>query len=321
MYGSRAPILIRTLLVLVVYAAAIYWLDRLLFSGSIGHRPLALALAFAIVQSVAIVVMLGVLLTRRGLAQRRARRSRRLASDAHAAVAAHAAGQDRLRALLLLQSESRHDVAVAVASFLGATRGTMHERVLSLARDLGISEKEAREGRTIERAAAGSLYDRALIAGEMQAHAERIAEHEIPRALATGDEQQSIAALDLLRAWQRALPVHGFEQALAHPSAEVRSRAFAVIPYVQPSRVARIAEGLRDGDPRVRKAAAEAAAKTRDTEAVPQLERVLHDEHRDVATAAAFALASTGEGLAVLQRSHDAVAFEALEKATLGRLA
>jgi hypothetical protein len=142
-YGSRAPILIRTLFVLVVYAAAIYWLDRLLLSGSIGHRPLALALAFVIVQSAAILVMLGVLLTRRGLAQRRARRSLRLASEAHAAVAEHAAGQDRLRVLALLQSESRHDVAVAVASFLGATRGTMHERVFSLARDLGISEKEA----------------------------------------------------------------------------------------------------------------------------------------------------------------------------------
>ncbi len=314
MYGSRSSIWIRTLFVAVVYVALIYFVERDL-SHRFESRALATAIAFVLVQSVAIVSMLAVLLTRRGLAERRARRSELVAAQAHDAVSQHAAGADRLRVLRALP---KRDVVEAVSSFLAATRGSMHERVAALARDLGIARSDTP---VLEEAAAVTLFERALLAARLQPRAAELAAGEIPRALAIGEERQSIAALDLLRTWRRALDVKGLEHALAHPSFEVRARAFSVLPYVRPLHADRIAEGLRDASPQVRIAAAQAAAKLRLETAVPALEAALRDEQRDVAIAAAFALAATSEGLERLQNVvGDATAFEALEKATIGRL-
>lgn len=307
----------QTLAVIAGYVAAIVLVERML---PVWHRALSVAVAFAIVQTIAILTMLFVLLTRRGLAQRRVQRSREIASAAHAAVAEHAAGVDRLRVLRDLQARSRRDVAGAVGNFLAGTRGSMQERVAVLARDLGISESEVREEATIERAANGSLFDRALIADEMQGRAEQLVQLEVPEALIARDERRAVAALDLLLAWRRVLPVRGVDYALIHESEEVRSRAFRAIPYVQPSHAARIADGLRDPSPRVRASAAYAAGRVRDVASIAALERALRDESNDVALAAAFALAAMPEGREALQRSESRVAFEALEKATMGRL-
>ncbi|HYH06451.1 MAG TPA: hypothetical protein VEK11_05245 [Thermoanaerobaculia bacterium] len=312
MYEKR-EIWIRTAFVAVLYAAAIYAVDRVL-PAEVGNRGLRIALAFACVQTATIVILLVVLLTRRGIAARRTRRSHAIGAEAHAAVAEHAAGHDRLRVLRALQSESKRDVAAAVLSFIAATRGSMQGRVSALARDLGIEQRNL-----LEQAAAKSLYERVLLADALRPQADHVAATEIPRVLREGNEQQILTALDLLRAWRRALRVEGLEHALKHPAAEVRSRAFAVLPYVVPSDVSFLPAGLTDASPQVRTSAAESAARLRVF--VPELERALHDDHGAVAVAAAFALASSAEGLAVLQRSTDAVAFEALEKATIGRLA
>jgi hypothetical protein len=310
---EKREIWIRTILVIVFYAAAIYAVDAVL-PRVVDSRGLRVALAFAIVQTVAILVMLIVLLTRRSIAQRRARRAHAIGAEAHAAVAEHASGQDRLRVLRALQHESKRDVSAAVLSFMSATRGSMHERVAALARELGIEHRNL-----LDHAAGETLYDRVLLADALLPQAEAVAANEIPRALREGDEQELITALDLLRAWRRALRVEGVERALTHTSEEVRRRAFAVLPYVTPYRTSALAEGLNDVSPHVRLSAAETAARMRIF--VPELERTLEDEDANVAVAAAFALASSEEGLAILKRSTNAVAFEALEKATMGRLA
>ena len=320
MYGSRTLIWLQTLAVMTGYAAAIAVVHRLVLRTSLGSRALALAIAFATVQIAAIVVMLIVLLTRRGLAGRRTQRSRELAAAARAAVAEHAAGMDRLRVLRDLQRRSRRDVAGAVASFVTATRGTMQERTTTLARVLGLSARELAEEGTVERAAGASLLDRALLADEMQPRAEQIARLEIPEALIARDERRAVAALDLLLSWRRVLAVRGVEYALIHESDEVRSRAFRVIPYVQPSHAERIPPALRDPSPRVRAAAAEAAGRLRLEMAIPALAHALRDEDGEVARSAAFALATMPGGVAMLQQSESRAAFEALEKATLGRL-
>ena len=316
MYGSPARIWAQTLAVVAIYVASIFAIDRFLLRDWMSARALTLAVAFATVQITAIAIMLIVLLTKRGLAQRRTRRSREIAAAAHAAVAEHAAGMDRLRVLRELRQRSRRDVSAAVASFVAATRGSMHERVRTLARDLGMSEREVIEEGTIERAAAGSLFERALIADEMQPRAEEIVKLEIPEALISRDEKKAVAALDLLLSWRRVFRVRGVDYALLHESEDVRSRAYRAIPYVEPSHAAQLANGLRDRSPRVREAAADTAGRLRLF--LPELEEALRDPH--VALPAAFALARTEEGRAVLQRSESRVAFEALEKAMMGRL-
>jgi len=311
---GRASIWTKTLVVVAVYAVTISVVDLLLFRGL--QRGLALALAFALVQTVAIVVMLAVLLTRRGVAEMRASRSEQVSEAAAAAVAEHAAGNDRLRVLRELRRESPRDVDRALASFLASTKGSMQERVGALARDLDAGTRPR-----IERAATASLFDRVLLAHETRAQALELARVELPRALASGDETSMIAALDLLRGWRVSLSVANFENAFAHPSAEVRRRAFLALPYMNLAAAPHIIRGLHDASAPVRAAAAQAAGRLRIAAAA--LEGALGDSDYDVALAAAFALAATPEGLAALQRhvgEGNRIAFEAVEKAAMGRL-
>lgn len=313
---KRGPIWTKTLLAVVAYAVTIALVDRLLFRGL--QRGFALALSFAVVQTTAIVLMLTVLLTRRGVVELRAARSQHVSEAAAAAIAEHAAGADRLRVLRALRSESPRDVDRAFAQFLGTTRGSMQERVQVLARDAG-----ARLRPSLERAAAATPFDRALLAHETREHALELSQRELPRALASGDETSMIAALDLLRGWRLALSVEHFEEAFAHPSPEVRRRAFLALPYVEcggSAAVLKAAAELPYANAAVREAFAQAAGKLRFFH--PVLERMLDEEH-EVALAAAFALASTPEGLDVLQRrvlAGNRIAFEAVEKAAIGRL-
>lgn len=188
----RGRIWAQTLLVVVVWAALIFAAWRTLFRGF--EQALALALAFVLVQSAAIAVMLFALLTRRGMSARRAMRSLQVGQAAADAIAEHAAGNDRLRVLRDLRSQSRRDVDRALVSFLSGTRGTMHDRVATLARDLG-----ADTSAFFHREETETLFDRILLADETRGRASSLATTEIARALASGEEKAMIAALDLLR--------------------------------------------------------------------------------------------------------------------------
>lgn len=312
---KRGAIWTKTLLVAAGYVVLIAAADWLFFRGL--QRGLALALSFGLVQTAAIVAMLAVLLTRRGVSELRAARSQHVTEAAAAAIAEHAAGMDRLRVLRDLRRESPRNVDRALGSFLANTRGSMRERVGVLARELAADTQTE-----IARDATASLFDRALLAHDTRSHAIELAQREIPRALASGEETSMIAALDLLRAWRLALTVPNFAEALTHESAEVRRRAFLALPYVSVDPSA-IATGLRDLSPLVRAAAANAAGKLRIADAVPSLEPLLGDPHHDVALAAAFALATTPAGHEALQRrvlAGNRIAFEAIEKAAIGRL-
>lgn len=323
---ARAPVWGATLAVVVFYAAAIVLVDRFVLAARLDPGALRLALAFGLVQIAAVVLILKGLMVRRRVMSRRARRAAALRAEAGALVAEHAAGTDRLRRLRQVQRRSARDVRASIRAFLASTRGTMQARVAALASDLGIDPHEPSGIPQIEELAALSLRDRAIAAGQLAPHAERIVRTEFPRRM-TSDARTVIALLDLLRAWRRALPVEGLETALAHGDPEVRWRACEAVVYAQPSRSERLRGALRDPDARVRAAAADAARRLRDEGLREALEGALSDPDRDVAVAAALALATLPHGIETLQavvtsgsRIDASVSFEALEKAALGRL-
>lgn len=326
MNGNRGIIALQTAAAVALYLGGVVATYELL-RRSVESDALRLVLALVLSQSLIILLMLLLLLTRRGMAGRRARLAKTFADRAHAAVAEHAAGVDRMRALRSLQREAPRDVAAALTSFLAATRGTMHERVTTLARDLGLSEEKlARETR--EWLASSSLYDRAVTADAMAGGAQSITAAEFPRIFARGNDDECVAALDLLRAWRRSFRIEGFHYALAHPAAAVRSRAFEVLPYVDLAPGDVVSAGLRDPAPTVRAAAADAAGRLQMTALIPELLSGLHDAEQRVALASAFAIARMPGGVAALQdlvldhqRSVASAALEAVEKATMGRLA
>ena len=323
---ARAPVWMATVAVVIAYAAAIFLADRFILARWLNPGALRVALAFGLVQIVAVVSILAGLIIRRRVMSRRAHRAAALRVEAGALVAEHAAGSDRLRRLRQLQQRAPRDVRASVRAFLGSTRGTMHARVAALAGDLGIDPRHAFDAPPLEELASLSLRERAILADRLAPEAERIMRSEFARAMA-GDPRMAIAVLDLLRAWRRVLPVEGLETALSHPDPEVRWRACEGAVYAQPSRSDRLIDALRDPDARVRAAAARATQRIRDERFREALQASAGDSDRDVAVAAAMALASLPGGIEALQavitsgtRVDASVAFEALEKAALGRL-
>lgn len=325
MESRRRLIAVQTILVVIGFIAAVAGVHRLL-ATSIRSEALRLVLALVVTQALMIAVMLIVLLLRRGVAERRARLSTTIVDAAHDAVAEHAAGADRLRALRALQRQSARDVTLAVSSFLANTRGTMHDRVATLARDLGIT-RETVERTAGEWLASTTLYERAVVADTLKGRAAAIASAEMPRIFLRGDDRECVAALDLLYAWRRAVSVPGFEHTLVHPSPDVRRRAFAVLPYVTQSGNPAIEQGLRDPDARVRASAAQAAGLLRRESLLQPLTLAMRDDVPDVVTACAFAVARIPGGTSLLQdlvldsdRRVAAAALEAVEKASMERL-
>jgi HEAT repeat protein len=304
--------------VMLIYAGLTILVERSL--SGMASRELTLVVAFLLVQAASIIVMLFVLLARRGAAQRRARLSQPRVEAAQAAIAEHVTGRDALRTLRRLQKESRRDVATAVAMFVSVARGTARDRVLRLARELGIRRDELAIEYTIEELAQAPLAVRAIASERMRPRADELARTVIPGAIASQDEKVVAAAVELLAAWKRFVPVEGYERALTHPSGVVRARAFAALPYVLEAREEWLERGLADSSFEVRAAAAQAAGVMRASSALPLLEATMNGTNHDAAVSAAFAIATTPAGLDVLRRSHLPVALEALEKASLGRL-
>jgi hypothetical protein len=326
--SPRLVVWSETIALTCAYVVTIWWTERwtATFAPS---RALAIALAFAIVQSAAIVILLVALFSRKWLAVRRAARTAALQQQINATLAEHALGQDQLRPLRSLVKRSRRDVQAEVESMMATMRGDARDRVAAVARELGLdtANDEARVEQMFAGAVSGSLLQRAVAVEQLEPHATRLAP-TIARALSSSDVRRVRGTLDMIRAWRRVLPIPALVSLLRHSDPAVRADAIRVLPYAgEGSTAAAIEAGMRDDSPVVRVAAAETAARLGIESVIPMLlENIRHDD-RDVALASAFAIAGMTGGGAQLQqlvessdRGAAGVAFEALEKAALGRL-
>lgn len=329
MKSVRGRVWLGTAAVVLIYVGAIDLVDAAVFSPRVDLRAQSLALAFAFVQVVTIVLFVGGLFVRKWITSRREEQSKRIQREIQDALALQAIGNDessRLRSLLI---RSRRDVEAGVASALATLLGDARARVRDVAGALGLGQADdpQRLDAMFAAAAAGNLRRRAMLVEELEPHAVSLASDQIPRALASTDSSSVIAALDMLRAWKRMLTVPNVELALRHYDAAVRVRALQAWPYVPNAPPSAVGEALHDPDAAVRAAAAVAAGKLRLVELSGALVEALSDPAPEVASAASFALAVVPDGLARLQqvvssgnRPAAGVAFEALEKATLGRM-
>jgi len=347
----RAAIWRNAILTAAIYGGAIAIVEQVLRQVWDLSLDVALALAFALVQVAAIVVMVGALFARKQANVIRAARSRRVVPQIQDALAMHAIGFDQTTRLQHLQRQSPDDVRETLFAVLASTRGEPRDRVSSLVPVLGMLEARSvqkpidrirdlirlgpaeRFEQIVTEVAHQNLLVRAAAAEELAPHAAIISTSQIRHALQASDPRVTIAALEMLRAWRRALHIDGFLPLLAHPDAGVRAGALLALPYAAADATAEslapaIVKALGDEHENVRTAAANAAGRLGIAGAAEALGARLNDPQRAVAVAAAFALAALGEaGNVFLQRavlSPDRVAastaFEALEKASLGRL-
>lgn len=338
-----------TIVAIAVYALAIGIADREIFQHTIRSRPLALALSFATVQLAMIALMLGLLFGWKRRNVLRQARSERLANELDEALALHLIGEDQTPALRKLMEQSRYDVREKLFTMVSTTRGEARDRLTALALDLQLVERgadvELQGIRDYIRLAHGQDFDavvrwsaarpllaRAIVADEYAPYAGSVSDEQIVGALNAPDRRVVLATLEMLCAWRRTVRIPGFTMLLASPDARVRAAAFDALSYVAAGQgedvvAEAIKTGLRHDDPRVRRSAAVAAGRMSIGTVIEALHERLNDTNRDVAVAAAWALASIGDtGLAMLEaslaspsRSAD-VAFEMWEKAAIGRL-
>lgn len=179
-----------------------------------------------------------------------------------------------------------------------------------------------------EFAAGESLTVQALMSNALRSAAPMLCQEALTLVAGWKDAGRIAAALDMIRGWQRSLPMP-LGPLLEHPDAQVRARALALLPYAagfEPL-AETIIRGLADPDHAVRAAAAEAAVPLKITVAVPFLAAVAREDNSEIVVrAAVFALARLGAGGArVLEAQiiHGGacapLALEALEKLRLRR--
>jgi hypothetical protein len=327
--GSRRSVWIGAIATVLIYVGAIWLIHEWLVAPRFRERSYALALSFALAQGTAIAVMLVALYVRRFLTLRRARRSERMHAEIEEVLALQLVGIDELSRLRGLLARSRADVANSIEASLATVRGASRERLIATARELGLPDRDDPERleTLFSQATRGNLLNRAVLTEKLEEHAGALAPELISKALASGDKVLIVAALDMVRAWKRVLPIGNIDALFRDEDVTIRARVLAAIPYVTQRSDATILAGLRDAHPDARIAAAESAGRLRVEAASGTLEGMLSDPVPDVAVAAAFALAVLPDGVARLQRhvasphrAAAAAAFEALEKATLGRL-
>lgn len=166
------------------------------------------------------------------------------------------------------------------------------------------------DARTVERifqmAVRETLLGRILVTEPLRQHSMELCRRALPEALRSDDPDIVLGALEIILAWERALPISGLEAHFEHPRRDIRAAALRCAPFsmASPEMEAAVARALDDPEPEVEIAAATAAARLRIPAALPSLVRCLHSGIAPVARTAAGALAELPPaGLAALEKA------------------
>jgi len=178
-------------------------------------------------------------------------------------------------------------------ALLGALQDDDETIRLHAARDMIRTADPVELAQIFGLAVKGSRVTRMVLVEDLRPHALELAKEAIP------------AALDVLRAWSKFLPLPQVYGILRHADPAIHAAALDVLPFVPRSAEseAEVLSALNDPAEEVRSAAARAAASMGVTKAVPLLAHRLHDQDPRTAAAAAHALAHLGsDGCRILEQ-------------------
>lgn len=170
--------------------------------------------------------------------------------------------------------DSDPEVRLAAARAL-VQSGTIQE--LSLVFQLAVSQ---------------SLLIRLLLAEDLRRHAAELCAEAVPAVLSSGNLRQMVAALQIMVAWERALPLANLERLMESSNRDVRLEALHLAPLVPLTSETRnaVLQALRANDPEESTAAALAAGRLRIQEAMPALALCLRTGTAELARMAASAM-------------------------------
>jgi len=166
---------------------------------------------------------------------------------------------------------------------------------------------------------------RAILADDLRRYALELCEKAIPEVLEGGDQRKVLAALEIIAAWERALPLSCMAQLANSSDNAIRILALKVLALTPMSRdgAEAVIRALGDSSEPVACAAAQAATRMKLDYAMPILARCLREGRVHLAREAAAALAAMPprgwETLEELSQNNNPVtasaAMEALEHA------
>ena len=135
---------------------------------------------------------------------------------------------------------------------------------------------------------------RILLTEELRRHAAALCERAVPAILRSGDPARILVTLEILVAWERALPVNDLHPLLEHTDRGIRREALRLAPLVPATAENKSAVicALRDEDPDIFTVAALSAGRLNLQESLPILARCLRVGGAELARSAAAALAA-----------------------------
>jgi HEAT repeat protein len=164
---------------------------------------------------------------------------------------------------------------------------------LSGARALAQSGSTEDLAKVFRLAVSQSPLTRVLLAADLRRHAAALCARAVPEVLAAGNTPQTVAALQILAGWERALPLNDLHKLLESEVREVRLEALRLVPLVplSPENRSALLRALREGDEDENTVAAITAGRLKLQEALPSLARCLRTGTAELAGIAAAALA------------------------------
>jgi hypothetical protein len=138
-----------------------------------------------------------------------------------------------------------------------------------------------------------SLFIRILLAEDLRRYGMDLCQAAIPEIFRNGEPHRILATLEMLVAWERALPLENLAPLMEHPGRLVRIQALRLAPLVAcgPAEHSALVCALDDSDCEIATAAAVTAGRLRIGEAVPALARCLRRGSVELARTAGAALA------------------------------
>ena len=138
------------------------------------------------------------------------------------------------------------------------------------------------------------LLTRIVLTEELRRHALALAAGPVREALRGGDTLRVRATLEILVAWERAIPLEELREFLEHRDRDIRVLAFQLASFVSVNFESQLAliRSLHDEDAGIRGLAIIAVGRQKMTEAIPELALCLRREGLEQARHAAAALAA-----------------------------
>jgi len=193
---------------------------------------------------------------------------------------------------------------VADEVLLRATKDLDEEVRLAAARGLLQAGEKRAVASVFDLAIGPNLLTRVVLAEDLRRHAMEICADLVPAVLRSENAARIRGVLELLVAWERAIPLDDVRDFLEHRERPIRLLAFRLVLLVPANFITRLAliRALNESDQEIRTLAVIAAGRLKLTDATAELARCMREGDLDLARHAAEALAAIPRGLEALEK-------------------